>query len=539
VGKKNVMPEHVSWSDDRVADDEPVDLPRHLAALKRNWPLIALIVLSLTGAVLALSIALPKTYQATARIVMADDSAGSLQATDVETVKRRLATVRTLLTTRAVLADAAHRLSGASADSLKDHVHSSVNRDANIIDITADDGDPKGAAAIANAVALSFLEMQRMQERRLLDRARAQLTSTIQQLRGTPGSTEELRALRARLSELSVSRATVGTDLELAQQAQAPSGPASPRPVRNTVFAFFAAGFIAFLAALGIDQVAPRLSGARELSRLARVPILATVPRRRGRSSRREPDEETFGALEASLATQLPAAHNVVLIASAFRRDGKFDLTADLTARLAWTLARARYRTLLVCADVRDSRADDALGVARAPGFTDVLGAMSADASTATNAGRRVEGAGPVDALIDEAITTLRAPDDRLELDVLPAGGSGSSRLLANESCATLFDRLRRSDHRFVVVDGPPLLGTIEGQLLTRYVDAVVVVCRVDRMSPTSAAELGDLLAELPAPVLGAIAVGCDDVIPHVLTTRTDRVTASRSGTRTRTSSAN
>ena len=538
TGKTGLMGDYAYWSDSRAGDDEPVDTARYISALKRGFPLMALIVVTLTGAVLGLSLLLPKTYEATARIVI-NDSPTSAPAGDVETVKRRLATVQALLTTRDVLSRAAQRLSGAGAspETIQHHVRSSVDRDANIIDVVADDGDPKGAAAIANAVALSFLEMRRAQERRLLDDARAQLTATVEQLRGTPGSAAEMRALRERLSELGVSRATIGTDLDLAQDARAPSSSASPRPIRNAVFAFFAAGFIAVLAALGIDQLAPRLSGARQLSRMIRVPILATVPRPRRRPERWESDDEMFGALEASLATQLPSARNVVLIASAFRRDGK----SDLAARLAWTLARAGHRTLLVCGDVRDPEVHQALGVADAPGFTDLLAAVSGDESVhASEGGRSRAKRVPLLApLIDDAITTLRDPNNGVELDVLPPGGSKSPRLVADDACATLFERLRRSAHRFVVVDGPPLVGAIDGQLLTRYVDGVAVVCRCDRMSPTSAAELGDVLAQLPTPVLGAIAVGCSDVIPHVLTGRTDRGQAPRSRTRTRAPSAN
>ena len=250
-----------------------------LAQLKRV-PVI--IVLTLTGAVLVLSLLLPKTYEAKARIVMSD-SPTTTQAGDVDTVKRRLATVQALLTTRDVLLQATQRLSGVGPETIQHHIRSSVDRDANIIDVIADDSDPNGAAAIANAVARSFLAMQQTQERRQLDRARAQLSNTVAQLRGNPGSAEELRALRERLSELGVSRATVGTDLQLAQAARPPTRSASPRPVRNTVFALFAAAFIAFLAALTVDQLAPRLAGARQLSRMVRVPILATVPRTRRR----------------------------------------------------------------------------------------------------------------------------------------------------------------------------------------------------------------------------------------------------------------
>ena len=54
----------------------------------------------------------------------------------------------------------------------------------------------------------------------------------------------------------------------------------------------------------------------------------------------------------------------------------------------------------------------------------------------------------------------------------------------------------------------PPLLGPIDGQLVARWADAVLVVCRLDRMSPDEAVELGEVLARLRAPVLGTVVMG-------------------------------
>jgi capsular polysaccharide biosynthesis protein/Mrp family chromosome partitioning ATPase len=524
------MAEHLPRRENRLGDDEPVDLPRHVAALKRSWPLMVLIVLSLTGAVLALSVVLPKTYQGTARIVM-DDSTGSLQATDVETVKRRLATVRTLLTTRGVLASAARRLSGASADSLKGHVHPSVNRDANIIDITADDGDPKGAAAIANAVALSFLEMQRAQERRAVDRARAQLTGTLEQLRGTPGSADEVRAIRDRLNALSVSKATIGTDLRLAQAAVVPDSPVSPQPVKNTVFAFFAAIFVAVLAALGIGQLVPRLSGARQLSRILGVPVLGAVPNPRTRrvSGDVPVPEDAFGALHATLEAQLTPADNIVLLASGFAGEG----TSSVAAGLAQALARGRNRTLLVSANLGEGQSHDSAELQHASGLTDILDALSVPGDSAPARARsrsRASDGARAAGLIEDAVQTVQVDSEGSELDILPVGQSASLRPLAGNACATLFEQLRRSHYRFIIVDGPPLLQTIGGQLLARYVDAVVLVSRIDRVSPSAATELGELVERLPVPVLGVVAVGAQDAVPQVLAARIDRVHDLRPG---------
>ena len=67
--------------------DQPVETGRYLDALRRSKLLIALIVLPLTAVVLLVSLLLPRTYQATAKIVL-ESSSDPLQTRDVDYSKR-------------------------------------------------------------------------------------------------------------------------------------------------------------------------------------------------------------------------------------------------------------------------------------------------------------------------------------------------------------------------------------------------------------------------------------------------------------------
>ncbi len=474
-----------TWGGPRDSGDQPVDVPRYLSALKRSWPLIALIIVLMTATVLVLSLALPKTYKASARILM-DDRAGAFEPADVETVRRRLATVQTLLTTRDVFAAAAESLPDESVETLEDKVEASVDTNANVIDIAATDGDEKGAAEIANGVAESFLTLQRTAERERLARSRAELQEAIDRLSGTPGSEEEVQALQQRLSELSVSEASVGSELQLAQAAQPPTEPDSPRPVRNTIFAFFASAFVAVLAALALDQLAPRLSGPRELARLTGAPILAALPPARRR--RRTQTEEAYQALQASLL-QLPPSRKLVLVTSPSASEEK----SAVTLRLAESLARGGSPTLVISADVREGRIEKLLGLGRAPGLTDVLHVT----------GERGSEAGSE--LLRESVVRVSS-----HLHVLPSGSAAanSAQLLAGEPMDELSRELEHSEYRYVLVDGSPLLGAVDGPLLARRAEAALVLCRLDRMTPAAAAELGEVLERLHVPVLGLVAIG-------------------------------
>jgi capsular polysaccharide biosynthesis protein/MinD-like ATPase involved in chromosome partitioning or flagellar assembly len=457
-------------------DDQPVDVPRFVAALRRAWWLIALIVVPLTGAVLLLSLALPKTYDATARLVV--EEGGTLDNADGEAVTRRLATIQTLLTSREVLTRAAEELPGETADTLEDKVSASVDDAASIVNLHATDNDPEGAAAIANRVAETFIADRRGTERDRFAQARRDLQAALD----TAGSDVEAAALRERLSELSVAEVTAAEELELAEAARAPQSASSPLPLQNTLFALFAATFLAVLAVLAREAVAPRLSGPRELSRLTGLLPLVVVPKGR-------PAAEAYQTLAASLRLQVSDEQRVILVTSAHRGEGR----TTVAEGLARALGDGGVPTLLVAGDVRRSTLHEDVGVPPTPGLAEVLGALEQSQDAA--------------AVIRAAV---HSPQPGGALRVLPAGSTKQhpASLLSGAGLGLLFDALSRSKYRFVIVDGAPLIGPIDGQLLARWADALLVVCRLDRLSPDDATGLAEVLARVDAAKLGAVVIG-------------------------------
>src|SRR5204863_1924167 len=117
-----------------VGDEQPMDVSRYLSAIRRGSWLIVLIVVPLTATVLALSLALPKSYSASAKITV-EDTGSVLASTDNDTATRRLATMRALLTSPDVLDRAARALPGETAATLKDKVSASVDPVASIITV--------------------------------------------------------------------------------------------------------------------------------------------------------------------------------------------------------------------------------------------------------------------------------------------------------------------------------------------------------------------------------------------------------------------
>ncbi|UGS34999.1 Wzz/FepE/Etk N-terminal domain-containing protein [Capillimicrobium parvum] len=473
-------------------DEQGMDFARYLAAIRRGAWLIALIVIPLTGAVLALSLALPKTYKASATLVL-DQPSDALVAPSADSETRTLATIRKLLMSRDVLVSAAERLPGETLDTLRDKVSVSVDSAANLITVTGSDEDPAGAAAIANRVAASFLDRRRAGDRRREAQARQELESALARAQDRRGATDEVRALRQRLSQLAVSQASAADELQLAQAALPPERPDSPRPLQNTIFAFFAALFLAVLAALARDFIAPRIRDERQLAALSGVSPLVVLPERRSRRRHRGQAHEALEALAASVKVQLHESQRVIMVTSVDPDEDR----SEIAVGLGRALAGAGQATLVVSADLRHPGLHRELGVPQAPGLGDVLAAI--DREGEASASRQVR-----------AATRAGEPPARGEMRALPSGdpSARTTALLAGDGLGLVFGELERSEYRYIVVECPALLGPIDGQLVARWADAILVVCHVARLRPADAEELGDVLARLAAPVLGSVVVG-------------------------------
>jgi Mrp family chromosome partitioning ATPase len=477
--------------DFRFAEDESIDVPRYLAALRRGLWLIILIVIPLTASVLALSLVLPKTYAAETTLVL-EDQGSALAPADAEASTQRLATIRRLLTSRDVLEQAAAKLRGETADTLDDKVDASVDDVASLIVLKAKDGDAVGAAAIANGVAAAYLERRRAAERARFAKARQDLAAALDRLRRTGGSADEIAALRDRLGELSVSEVAGNDELQVAERARPPRHAESPRPLQNTILAAFAALFLAVLAALARDFMAPRVAGPRQFAGLTGLSPLAVLPAARRRRRAAEA-EEAYQALAAAVRLQLSESRRVVMVTGAHADAER----AAVAAGLGRALTGSGVPTLLVSADLRHAKLHEELGVPPGPGVGEVLNRLEQDPGE--NAGELIA-----------AATRAHERPSRGELRVLPSGDPAQhpAALLSGEALGTMFEELSSSEYRYVVVEGAPLLGPVDGQLVARWADAVLVVCRLDRLSPSDATELGDVVARLDAPVLGAVLIG-------------------------------
>lgn len=501
----------------RSTAEERIDARRYIDALRRSRGLIAGVVLTLTAAVVLVSVALPDKFRATTLLVF-EEATSPFVATDEGSVQRRLATTERLLTTAEVLEKAAGRLPPTARSGLGAAIESSVDANANIIRISATYDNPQHAALIANAVARAFLEERERFEAQRIRRAREQLEAQIPQLQDAPAAAEQIGAIRQRISELSVSEGAAGSDLQVAERAEAPSGPASPRPVRNGILAFFGALFLAVLIALGRDQFTPRVSSPRELGRLLDLPVLIDIPYVGGRRGRRRRllsgvELEAYQTLRSSLELALPRGRrpHVILLTGALHAEGK----TTATARLGWALAQAGEKVLVVSADLRVPRLHEMFGLELGIGLADVLSELDWEGNT------------PNEELMARATRTVIPHFDgrgrRGELHVIPSGTKPKDpgRLIAGPAMRAFLETVRNSDYDFVLVDAPPLIGIADSQALAREVDEILLVNRLDRVTLERVNELRDVLDRLALEPLGIIVIGGrGEISPYYLTAR-------------------
>jgi tyrosine-protein kinase len=468
--------------------EQAVDVQRYANALRRSRGLIAAIVLGLTALVLWLSLMLPRTYTAQATILF-NETPSVAATSDAE---RQLATIQRLLMTHDMLAISAKKLR-TTVGALSSKVHASVDPNANILSISASASTPHAAARTANAVAATLLARERAVELANIKIAKRELMNAIAHVGSTPNGKAQIPLLRARLGALSASAATAGSELQLANSARPPSRPTSPRPVRNAAFAFVAALFIAVLIALGRERIVPRVRGGRDLERLSGVPIVTEIPAAGRGAEGAMAEREAFNALAAVVQAQLPRQRQkMLLVTSALHDKGK----ATVTAGLSRALARSGEVALIVDADLRRPSLEQLFGMERAPGLAEILAAVR-HGDTETAAGMIVEP--PASASSGRRTGSLA---------VLGAGEAAAPALASPDALQGLFDELSQSTFTFVVIHAPPLLEPEGCRAWTRHMDALLVVSRLEKMSPTDLVKLRDQLEQVDTTVLGHVVLG-------------------------------
>jgi len=518
-----------------------VDLLRLGAIIRRRFLLLIAGVAIAALLSFAVSSVLPRTYMATATLLVFQTSnVGNVQLGDLMTSERLAATYANLLTRHPVLTQTIAELHLATTpDALARQINVDLVRDTQLLEVHVEDHDPAQAAAIANKLVAVFVDqVTTLQKQSFVDvqsHVDADLASNEAQLQATQQQLDALKAvanptaaqradlirLTALLAQYNTTRdnllrsaaaireteATSSTTLQLAESADVPRDPVFPRLPLNVGLAALVGLLLAAALAWLLEYLDDTVKSPDAVQTLLALPTLAQV-RRTGRAPTRRVRSPGLApgagadALLARDAARSEAAESYrllrtniefsavdqpprrLLVTSAVPGEGK----STVAANLAVVLAQSGKRVLLVDGDLRRPSIGRMFGLPPGRGLTTVL----ADATQ--SASHPGPGAGPVPAPGVEHLMLL--PSGPLPPN--PADLLGSQRMAAVlDELATAYDIL--------VLDSPPVLVATDPLLLASRVDGVLLVVSTGETRSPLVRQAAESIRQVGGRLLGVV----------------------------------
>lgn len=400
-----------------------MELSDYLQLAKRNWKvLVALPIVLALGAFLNANRE-HKLYQSTTTVLLKPNdpnerfgSTGNLgSATELVNSSRIVKSLANIADGPIVAQAAADFLGGgATPGEIQKAISVSTSDDSNIMKIKATTQRPDRSAAIANAVATSYISNRRESSIEGIDRAIKKAESNITDLEATiadlgrqpPGAATDasLEVARAQYDDQSQRKAQLEFDKELKRgeaeviaEAKPVATAVSPKPFRSGIVGLFAGIILAAGIVLLKDRLDLRLRSRDEAEELSGLPTLAEIPIDRRMSkdpfhiaALEHPDglvAEAVRSLRVSMRfISLEQQLRVLLVTSAMPGDGKSTVATNLAASYAVSGAR----TLLISADLRRPRVDDFAESQGASGLVEILTGIAEEEERRQQRARRV-----------------------------------------------------------------------------------------------------------------------------------------------------
>ena len=365
-----------------------------------------------------------------------------------------------------------------------------------LLTISATSPDPRHAADVANAFARAISANRAAQQIGQIDSAIGGLKRQLAEL---PQSSElatpdpQRNQLTDQIQKLRTLRRGLRPDQGIVELAI----PSTTQLGRNPRRAIELGIVIALLLGAGVVALAEssdrRVRSADELEDLTGRPLLSAIPTSAFAGTDDDGlDDESFQMLRAAL-TYFNADRQLssVVIASPGQEDGK----TTVAIGLAFALARAGSRIILVDADLRQPRIGLRIGEPATGGLADVLVGTLELRDALVNV--------PVHPRGNSSIQRLGG------LKFLPAGVSATNpaELLSSPELKGVLTALALHAD-LVVVDSAAALAVSDALPLLQAASGVVLVARLDRSTKAGVRRLQQVIEAANGTIVGVVATG-------------------------------
>ncbi len=493
----------------------------YLRVLRRYWPMIAVIALIGAAAGYATVIGQKPVYQASAEVTFQDpsqalsvvglgsnapQSPAALASINAETV-----------TGHAVISEVKRRLkTGDSVGALGGAITTQVSPQSGILQISATGSSPAAAANLANTAASVLVSQDNANARGQFAKLASDIRDRIAKLPPALRSASPASPLTYYENELArlQTLGTFASSAQVAKLAQPPAAASSPHKSQSVLIGLALGLLLGIVAAFIRDAMDRRLRGPEDIDSSFQLPLLGYVGKRGmgqvtymtgGSGGRRDVDLEQFRILRRNLELldhQQPPRS--ILVTSTVAGEGK----TTVASSLAFAMAAAGKRTLLVDCDLRRPALADRLGIPKAPGISEYL------AGTASP---------------DEILRTISFADGTVALNGGSTNGHGHStagqRLVCIPSgtpppnAAELLGSSRFKEfiaqvsetYDAIVLDSSPLLAVADTLEMLPEADAVLICARESRTTRGHASAARAALSRLPARPMGVVVTGVSE----------------------------
>ena len=384
---------------------------------------------------------------------------------------------------------------------------------ANVVRITATSGQPKLAAAAANAYAVTFVAYRKETVKSQIQRAIDAINGRLATYHGAAQQSTDYLVLQQRLADLQLLRSTASGNFRVLVPATVPTSPVSPKPFRSAILGFAVGLFAAIGLAFLLEQFDTRVRKPEEIAAILRQPVLGRIPRISQKvlaegavTTLRQPDghaAEAFRLVRTNLEfLSVDQAVHSVLLTSCVQGEGK----SSAVANLAVTLTMSGKKVVIVDADLRRPRQHAYFGLRNEKGISTV----------ASGQHELVDALMPVDVSGLAVGRTLpsfsawaEASDARSTLFVLPSGPipPNPGEIVASERLSSIIEQLE-ADADLVLVDTPAMLPIGDTSAIAPKVDGLIFLADMHVIKKPQLEAAAEQLMRLPVRMLGIIVRG-------------------------------